>query len=384
MRTPQAWGQPCPHPDCASAQMIHRGNLRAISTSLTQSGKRRRCQCPTCGPPFAETRDTVFFDLKTPAEKGRRALKMLWGTVDLAGLSLGLGVTEDTGLAGLQRAAPKAAEIKAPLLRDLPVPPGQLDELWHCSARQHACETDTAGASGPDSAAGRPGVWISVAPALRVMSAAVVGPRTLDTAQGGVAATTARGAGLPAFCSAGFPGDLAARIAACHVVTTVASPGKRGRPRKPLCAPQPALVSGQWGKQQQPGPLLTRSTRVVLGAARLTPLGFTISTAVVERGHLPVRQAGAPLARQTARCCKDRARRRQRVVFFQTFSTVARPHMRWRWSLPDPDHQVLGLLQPQWLPQTPAMAAGLPDHVWTFRELLTAKSEPIHNQSSSG
>ena len=32
----------------------------------------------------------------------------------------------------------------------------------------------------------------------------------------------------------------------------------------------------------------------------------------------------------------------------------------------------------------PGMAAGLTDHVWTFRELLTAKFEPVHNQSSSG
>jgi hypothetical protein len=30
------------------------------------------------------------------------------------------------------------------------------------------------------------------------------------------------------------------------------------------------------------------------------------------------------------------------------------------------------------------MAAGLTDHIWTFRELLTAKFEPIHNQSGSG
>src|SRR5437773_5945057 len=66
MRTPKAWGQPCPHPDCTYAQMINRGNIRAISTYLTQSGKRRIFQCTKCGTPFSETRDTVFFDLKTP------------------------------------------------------------------------------------------------------------------------------------------------------------------------------------------------------------------------------------------------------------------------------------------------------------------------------
>jgi hypothetical protein len=30
------------------------------------------------------------------------------------------------------------------------------------------------------------------------------------------------------------------------------------------------------------------------------------------------------------------------------------------------------------------MAAGLTDHVWTFRELLTAKCEPLDSQSISG
>jgi len=28
--------------------------------------------------------------------------------------------------------------------------------------------------------------------------------------------------------------------------------------------------------------------------------------------------------------------------------------------------------------------AGLTDHVWAFRELLTTKFEPMHNQSGSG
>ena len=49
MRTPKAWGQPCPNPDCAYAQMLNRGNIRAVSTDLTQSGKRRIFQCTKCG-----------------------------------------------------------------------------------------------------------------------------------------------------------------------------------------------------------------------------------------------------------------------------------------------------------------------------------------------
>jgi len=75
---------------------------------------------------------------------------------------------------------------------------------------------------------------------------------------------------------------------------------------------------------------------------------------------------------------------RRRVVLFQAFYNFARPHMSVRLPLPEQDQQVSGLIQPKWLPRTPGMAAGLTDHVWMFRELLTVKFEPIHNQSSSG
>src|SRR3989475_9110139 len=118
------------------------------------------------------------------------------------------------------------------------------------------------------------------------MIAAVVGPRTLDMAQEVVAITKARVAGIPAFFSDGFTCYLAALIAAFHVMTTFARTGKWGRPRKPRCAPHPDLVYGQLVKQKKQGKLLTLRTRVVLGAARLTQMGLTISTALVERINL--------------------------------------------------------------------------------------------------
>jgi len=333
---------------------------------------------------FFETCDTVFFDLRTSEEKVMMALKMLLVKVDLAGIRFVLGVTEETVLAWLARAAHKAQEINVHVLRELPVTQVQLDEMWHCIERKHACETDTAGESLPDGEDGRQWVWISFAPEFRLMIAAVVGPRTLDTAKEVVAATQARVAGIPVFFSDGFTCSLAALMAAFHVVTTFARTGRRGRPRKPLCKPHPDLVYGQLVKQKQQGKLLTLSTRVVLGAERLTHLGFTISTALVERVNLTLRQALAPLARKTSSFCKDRERMRQRVVFFQAFYNVARPHMSLRQPLPLHERTCHGAICPRWRERTPAMAAGLTDHVWTFRELLTAKFEPLDSQSISG
>jgi hypothetical protein len=363
---------------------MRQGNVSAIATYLTQSGKRRIFRCHTCETPFSETRETVFFDLRTSEDKVMMALKMLLVRVDLAGIGFVLGVTEATVLGWLRRAAHQADTINRHLLRALPVTQVQLDEMWNFIERKHTCETDAMGESGPASEDGRQWVWISFAPEFRLMIAAIVGPRTLDTAKEVVAATKARVAGIPAFFSDGFTCYLAALIAAFHVVTTFARTGKRGRPRKPRCEPHPALVYGQLVKQKKQGKLLTLSTRVVLGAERLTQLGLTISTALVERVNLTLRQALAPLVRKTSSFCKDRERMRQRVVLFQVFYNMARPHMSLRQPLPLHERTCHGAIQPRWRQRTPAMAAGMTDHVWTFRELLTAKFEPLDSQSISG
>jgi hypothetical protein len=166
--------------------------VSAIATSLTQSGKRRVFRCHTCETHFSETRATVFFDLRTAEDKILMALKMLLVRVDLAGIGFVLGVTEEAVLGWLRRAAHQAEEINCPLLQDLPITHVQLDEMWHFLERKHSCETDAAGESGPDREDGRQWVWISFAPEFRLLIAAIVGPRTLDSAKEVVAVTKAR------------------------------------------------------------------------------------------------------------------------------------------------------------------------------------------------
>ena len=75
---------------------------------------------------------------------------------------------------------------------------------------------------------------------------------------------------------------------------------------------------------------------------------------------------------------------RRRVVFFHAFDNFARPHQSMRVKLSERTSVRSGFIRPKWQQHTPGMAAGLTDHVWTFRELLTAKFEPILNQNISG
>jgi hypothetical protein len=55
MRRPRAWGQPCPNAKCPFFKLMDRGNVSAISTYMTESGKRRifRCQPTFKGYGFA-------------------------------------------------------------------------------------------------------------------------------------------------------------------------------------------------------------------------------------------------------------------------------------------------------------------------------------------
>src|SRR5262244_1712381 len=295
MRKPKAWGQPCPNPDCSHYRLINRGNVSAIATYLTQSGRRRIFRCGKCEGTFSETRDTVFFDLRTPEEKVMMALKMLLVKVALVDIGFVLGVTEETVLEWLRRAAQKAHEINAYLLRDLPVTQVQLDEMWSFIRRKQAQQASPDGESPEWSEDGRQWVWISFAPEFRLILAAFVGPRTFDSALQLIQMTAAVVLGVPCFFSDGFSCYLSALTAVYHTLKTLPRTGKPGRPRKPVKEPHPELVYGQVIKNKQPGRLQELVHRVRCGAKRLEELVLSISTSVLERLNLPLRQALAPL-----------------------------------------------------------------------------------------
>jgi len=179
---------------------------------MTQSGKRRIFCCNKCERPFSETRDTVFFDLRTPEEKVMMALKMLLVKVALSDIGFVLDVTEETVLEWLRRAAQKAHDINTHLLRDLPVTQVQLDEMWNVIRRTQALQAGPDGESIDWSEDGRQWVWISFAPEFRLILAVFVGPRTLASALQLIQMTAAVVLGVPCFFSDGFSGYLSALI----------------------------------------------------------------------------------------------------------------------------------------------------------------------------
>lgn len=382
MRKPKEWGQGCPKPECSQYKLLNRGNVSAVATYETQSGKRRIFKCRECGTRFSETQDTVFFDLRTGEEKVMMALKMLLVKMGLSDISFVMGVRPGTVCEWLRRAAEKAEEINEHLMRELGVSQIQLDEMWSFIKRKHSLEAEADGESPEAALDGRQWVWISYAPEFRLMVAACVGPRTIETARCLIEQTAARVAGIPAFFSDGFSCYFNVLVAVYFHIREFARTGRRGRPRQPVVEPHPDLVYAQVVKPQtgEHRPILKR---VRCGADRLATLGLQISTSLLERLNLTLRQALAPLVRKTLHFCKQRQQLERRVVFFQVYYNFARPHLSLRLPLPDSERRSSGVIHPKWKPRTPGIAAGLTDHVWTFRELLTAKFEPIQNHSIS-
>lgn len=384
MRKPKNWGQPCPNPACSHYRLKNRGNVKSIATYETQSGKRRIFQCRECGEQFSETRETVLFDLRTPEEKIMIVLKLLLCKVELTAISFAIGVTEETILMWLQRAAQKAEEINQHLMRDVEVTQVELDELWSFVLRKRSQHAEANGESSDESSDGRQWVWVSFAPESRLLLATYVGPRTYQSALRLIQLTAAVVLGVPAFFSDGFSCYLSALVEVYHQLKPFPRTGRPGRPKKPVKEPHPDLVYAQLVKQKEKGRLKELTRRVRLGAERLASLSLTISTSLVERFNLTLRHALAPLTRKCLGFCKDRNQLRRRVAFYHAFYNFARPHQSLRQPLTDIQPELVPLFQAKWQPVTPAMAAGLTDHVWSFRDLLTVKFEPIPSQSISG
>ena len=277
MRTAQDWKQPCPNPACSHYRLLNRGNISAIATYLTNCGKRRICNCSFCAESFSETRDTVCFDLRTEEARVIMALQMLLVRCELTAISFVLGVTEETVLVWLARAAAKAEEINHQLLRQVRVTQVQLDELWNFIRRKSSAAAAEEVESPAAAAAGRQWVWLSLAPAYRLIGAAVVGPRVFETALLLIQITAHIVSGVPVFFSDGFRCYTEALLAVYGPWKAFERTGKRGRPRKARIEPTQELVYAQLIKEKQTGGLevvskLIRSRRYCCWVVQTTTI----------------------------------------------------------------------------------------------------------------
>jgi len=98
----------------------------------------------------------------------------------------------------------------------------------------------------------------------------------------------------------------------------------------------------------------------------------TINTYGVERNNLTIRQHSRRMGRKVNAFSKDPDYLEQQLTLAFAYYHFVAPHrgLRQRLPKPVPTKGRHGSYK-KWKPVTPAMAAGLTDHVWTMDELLS-------------
>ena len=124
-------------------------------------------------------------------------------------------------------------------------------------------------------------------------------------------------------------------------------------------------------KERSGSRLIAVHTQVVYGDPHEVRTLLGEHTAYVERTHLTSRQMNGRLVRKSLSYSKQLKLLRAACSWEDWVYNLTRPLKTLRRERP------VGYGQPRWQARTPAMAAGLTDHIWTIKELLTMVVIPI-------
>ena len=147
------------------------------------------------------------------------------------------------------------------------------------------------------------------------------------------------------------------------------SPEYSGRGRPPTRKqPLPGWKCLQVTKHRSGGKLIGISYKVVYGNHRDVPELMGLNTAYVERTNLTSRQMNGRMVRKTLSFSKEEKMLEASCALEDAIYNLTRPLKTLREeNCNNPGH---------WVPRTPAMAAGITDHIWTIHELIMMVAVP--------
>jgi IS1 family transposase len=226
-------------------------------------------------------------------------------------------------------------------------------------------------------------VWVAIDPVTKLLLTIDVGDRTLAMAQRvvhQVVQVLAPGC-VPLFLTDGFKEYTTALLAHFGQWRQPERRQATGPRPKPRWIPLPELLYAQVVKTVRRRRLVDVKHRIVfgtLGAVQqvLAAHGWQINTAFVERLNLSIRQHVAAVGRRVTTLCKGEDGLHQQLALYHMYYNFCLPHASVRLPLLQPEPTHGSGSAKRWQSQTPAMAAGLTDHVWTLREVLLFRVPP--------
>jgi len=222
-------------------------------------------------------------------------------------------------------------------------------------------------------------IWRSLAPEFRLRLASLVGNRNLYSARRLFRKIQRRLDGsLPLFTSDSLRHYGEVLLELFGQWEKRFPKGEKGRLPKPRRVPSPGLRYAQVHKERQGGRVVKVTRSVIFGKRRPVEAQAAslkradgkegqINTAYIERDNLTLRQELHRLARKTLGFSKNRRELQNALDFIDAHDNFLKPHRALRLRSSSKRNRV-------WIPRTPAMAAGISNHVWALEELLCYKA----------
>lgn len=380
----------CPNPLYRYYGWLGCGNIR--SNGRPNGGRWRQLECVWCGKFFMETQGTVFYRNRVPAKTLLWAIAALCEGVGIRKVARICGVHPDEVLGWVVEASRHSEAVNRYLLHDLHLKRVQMDELYVLLGGMKCVEEQAEEKQDVKKKRLHSWLWSAIEPESKLLLAVEIGDRTLDVAQRlvhWVAQVLAPGV-VPLFETDQLVSYEKAIVGHWGEWVELAKSAdeQTGKvcPEKPRWMPQAQLQYAQVVKERSRKRIVSVRHRVVYGTKEavsqmLARVGQKINTAFIERLNRTFRAHIPGLNRREEDLAKTEQGVKRRALLFWGYYNFCLPHLSLRERLLEPV-ATKGTGSPKkWRQRTPAMAAGLTDHVWNVQELLLFRIPPWRQQN---
>jgi IS1 family transposase len=347
-----------------------RGKPTRGSTPASLYGKNNvpLFQCIRCNERYSARQATALWGIRLCEEDYLRVAKSLAEGNGIRTTSRIFDLDKDT----VQRCAYSAGQhcrlVESVLMHHLHLEECQLDEMWsfvykkqgHLSPFEQLMEEIG-------------DIWLHVAfePRLKLFLAIVPAKRTLENIRMVTRTVRSRSDGyMPLFTGDEYAGNLDALLWEYGQLARENRQGLVGRPpQSSYLIPTSGINFAVVNKVRENGKVSSVKSEIVLGSKRKiqrildeSPCSRNINISFVERSNLHQRLNNRRLTRKTLGYSKKLPMHKAQLWLCRGYYHYVRPHSSLKVRSDDGT---------RWIQRTPAMAAGVTNHIWTMKELLT-------------
>ena len=331
----------CPYEGCADKGVVGKGNI------VWWQKRRQRCKCQTCGRTFSYRRGTMFYGLRTKEEVVIQVVTLLAYGCPCQAVVAAFGLDERTVMDWQHRAGSQAQAVHQAQIRPLNLRQVQADEIRV-------------------QLQGQLEIWVAMAIMVgtRLWLGASISPRR-DVPLIAALAKIVRCWAKKVALYITFDGFSAYQDA----FEDAFSDRGRGLRGRLINVVWPCLTLAQVVKYTKHRFSLDRyvlrgSCTMLVRLRNATQGSGTINTAFIERLNGTFRAYLAPLVRRTHHLARSQPMITDAVFLFGCVYNFCRPHSAFKRA-------------------TPAMIAGLTDHVWSLADLLWCRPKPLPPSSTA-